>query len=524
MIQFRHLAVAAGMMSALMATGATVTYYEEAIPSTMNPLFAKTMADHRSHELVFDRLFFRSSVTNVLQSRLVSTYEKLDGGKKLKLVLNDGIKWHDNKKFTPGDVCFTIEAMLNEDTPSTVAKEYRESIAGCEAVTKENAVVVEFKRVYHNPRERVAFPVLPKHMFPSTTVMPDMDFSTRPVGTGAMKGNRGRREVKFTTFQNAHHDAAIDVLVQRETGDPMGQIRTLLANGVQGMISVPPTLRSDVKASDEVALKRYDLRSWWFMAINMSSPNFSDHRVRQALDYALDRDDLRAKTIGVDPDDANPPCEFITGPFVQSSSYYNQSIKPRNKRDLEKSKSLMTEVGAVNQAGRWVLNGQPVALRIGMKTSLDVEAKDLLNQLGNQLEDAGFATQVYKVSNDDWTKEVVTGRMGSQYDALIGKWSFGVREDVNPMFETRDDGQGIGSRNIFNYSNAEVDKILARFNAAKTDTEAQDAYHDLHAYLSKDLPYIFLWRLDTKSAWRNEVRGNMIAPYFYFTDFDGWKM
>jgi ABC-type transport system substrate-binding protein len=114
--------------------------------------------------------------------------------------------------------------------------------------------------------------------------------------------------------------------------------------------------------------------------------------------------------------------------------------------------------------------------------------------------------------------------MGSQYDALIGKWSFGVREDVNPMFETRDDGQGIGSRNIFNYSNAEVDKILARFNAAKTDTEAQDAYHDLHAYLAKDLPYIFLWRLDTKSAWRNEVRGNMIAPYFYFTDFDGWKM
>ena len=68
-----------------------------------------------------------------------------------------------------------------------------------------------------------------------------------------------------------------------------------------------------------------------------------------------------------------------------------------------------------------------------------------------------------------------------------------------------------------------VDAILTRYENAKTDTEAQDAYHDLHAYLANDLPYMFLWKLDTKSAWRNEVRNNTISPYFYFTEFDGWR-
>ena len=82
---------------------------------------------------------------------------------------------------------------------------------------------------------------------------------------------------------------------------------------------------------------------------------------------------------------------------------------------------------------------------------------------------------------------------------------------------------GKGALNVFNYSNNKVDEILSRYDKARTDTEAQDAYHDLHAYVSEDLPYLFLWKLDTKSAWRNEVRGNIIAPYYYFTEFQGWK-
>ena len=55
------------------------------------------------------------------------------------------------------------------------------------------------------------------------------------------------------------------------------------------------------------------------------------------------------------------------------------------------------------------------------------------------------------------------------------------------------------------------------------DTQAQDAYHDLHQSLSDELPYLYLWKLDTKSAWRTEIRGNIIAPYYYFTEFDSWK-
>ncbi len=519
----RGLIVAVGLASTALLAGSSASYYDEALPSTMNPLFARTMVDRRSQELVFDRLWYRSAITNTLQSRIVDRWERLEDGRKIKLVLNEGIKWHDGKSLGPEDICFTVEAMLDGNTPSEIAKEYRESLVGCEKNNRENSVIIEFVKAYHNPRERIAFHVLPKHAFDSTSISPDLDFSARPIGTGPMRGSKGRREVKFTAFPNAHTNPQIQELSMSEGGDPFVQARTLLNAGVHGVISVPPPLRPDIAASDDVALKSYDLRSWWFMALNTSTPALADRRVRQAIHHTLDRSTLRELTIGVDPNDTNPPCEFVSGPFVQSSPYYNRSIKVQERSDKARSRQLMTEAGATMQAGRWIMNGQPITLRIGMNAPLNAEARDLLNQMGNQLQEGGFDRQVYMVPPDDWVHKAVTGRLRDQYDALIGKWSFGVVEEVNPMFHTRT-RDGKGSLNLFNYSNAEVDALLARYEAARTDTEAQDAYHDLHALLAEELPYIFLWKLDTKSAWRNEVRNNTITPYFYFTQFDEWRL
>ena len=77
---------------------------------------------------------------------------------------------------------------------------------------------------------------------------------------------------------------------------------------------------------------------------------------------------------------------------------------------------------------------------------------------------------------------------------------------------------------MFGYSNANVDATIAEYQDAVTDTEQRDAYHKLHKILSEELPYLYLWKLDTKSAWRTEVRGNIVAPYFYFTEIDAWSI
>jgi hypothetical protein len=66
----RHLLVAAGISAALLSTGAALTYYEGALPTTLNPLYAAKMVDYRAQELVFDRLWYHSPINNELESRL----------------------------------------------------------------------------------------------------------------------------------------------------------------------------------------------------------------------------------------------------------------------------------------------------------------------------------------------------------------------------------------------------------------------------------------------------------------------
>lgn len=504
----------------LWTAGAELTFYEESLPSTLNPLFSRSMVDRRAQELVFDRLFYRSAVTSEIKSRLVAQTEVLASGQQVRLTLKEGIRWHDGQPLTPEDVCFTLDALRNPETPTQWGRAFQETIASCTPTRKD--LVINFKKPYYNPTERLEFPVLPKHVFGgNTAISPDHEFSSRPVGTGPMKGSRGKREVRFTAFSNAHHAPKIPIVQLGEGGDPLIQVRTLLNGGVHGIINVSPPLRGDVAASDDIALKSYDLRSWWFIALNTARKPLSDKRVRQALDVAIDREELRRLTMGFDPEDVQQPCQFVSGPFVPASAYYNRTVPMHTRSDIASTKSLMRSAGAVEQGGAWTIGGQPIVLQIAMNSPLDYEARDLLNQIGNQLQSAGFGRQVHKIAPDEWFNSVLTGR-ATDFDMLIGKWSFGVVEDVAPLFHTRSGGNGW--LNLFNYSNPAVDAILASFDEARTDTAAQDAYHELHAFLADDLPYLFLWKLDTKSGWRTEVRSNTITPYYYFTEFDGWTL
>jgi peptide/nickel transport system substrate-binding protein len=481
------------------------------------------MVDQRVQELIFDRLFYRSAITSDLKSRLVNGFEVFDGGRRVKLELRTDVRWHDGEPLGPEDVCFTVAAMLDRRTPSQMAEPYRDVLAGCDVSEPDHAAVIEFTRPVHDARDWLSFLVVPAHAFATTALQPDDRFSVQPIGTGPMQGRLARRQVMLESFDNPHHQAHIRSVRISEGGDPYVQVRTTLSAGVHGMVSVAPPLRADIAASNDVALKSYDLRSWWFVAVDTRSGPLADVRIRQALDRSLDRNELRELTVGVDPHDPNPPVELVSGPFVPYSAYYNRTVQPRPHADLDDVRQLMEAAGATQQAGRWLLDGKPIELRIGMDAALNNEARDLLNQVGNQLQVAGFGRQVYKIPHDEWATEVVTGRMADRYDLLIGKWSFGSVENVSDLFHTRD-AQGRGERNLFDYSDPTVDALLTRHDQATTDTEAQDAYHELHAHLAEQLPYLFLWKLDTKSAWRSEVRHNTITPYYYFTEFDGWQL
>ena len=517
----KAIGISLALGAAALATAVNVQFYDENLPGSLNPLYAESMVDFRAQELYFDRLFYVDPIDNRLTSKIVDHFE-MAGSKSIRLFLKEGLKWHNGDDLTADDICFTIKAIMDPKTTSARAKAFRKSFSNCQA-EKSNVALVEFPEVYHKPIARLNFAVLPKSYFGGkTAILPNTEFSTRPVGSGPMSGAKSSSYAVFEAHRtSSHHNPSIDKMRLNQAQDPIVQINTIRGGGMHGIISVAPPFRPEIASSSEVMMKTYDLRSWWFIALNQNNPILAKKEVRQALNYLLDRNDLREKTIGVKKDDKESPCELISGPFVQSSPYYNRTIPVVERRYESKAEALLTRAGLEKRGRSWFYNGEEVRLRIGMKETLNKEAPDLLNQIGNQLGEAGFDRLVYKINAEEWTRDVVSGKAGGNYDMVIGKWSFNIDENVNDLFQTRSKEKGI--RNIFNYSNPEVDAILESFNAARRDSDAKTAYLDLHAKLSDELPYLFLWKLDTKSAWRKEIRSNNIAPYYYFTLIDDWK-
>ena len=512
--------IAFSLVGCTICMASTVSYYDDAMPTTLNPLFTRTMVDTRTHELIFDRLFFNSAITNEVTSNLVRAYDIQDAGLTLIVELRDDIKWHDGERLDANDVCFTINTMLDKKVPTTNSANARMDILSCSP--DSFTATIKMSKVFLEPRERVGFLILPEHVASKTGLQVNGEFSSLPIGSGSVTATKKRRIVEFTRFDNPHHpvrSSSVKSLLLNESLDSAVRVGTLLNGGVHGMTSVPPASRQRVEALDNAALMSYDLRSWWYIALNTNRGHLSNQKVREAVNYSIDKESLRKLSVGYDPSDLEPPCTFVSGPFINASTFYNNQVASSTTANTAKAAALMKEAGAESQYGRWLLNDEPVTFKIGIHAPLEAEAADLLSQVGNQLQAGGFDRQVYKIPNDDWARLAVTGQL-EDFDMLIGKWSFGLSENISPIFHTRKGTKG--RFNIFNYSNTKADELLLAHDNASTDVSALNAYHDLHALLAKDLPYIFLWRLNTKSAWRNEVNNNIISPYYYFTEFDAW--
>ncbi|MBT3220893.1 MAG: hypothetical protein HN348_17555, partial [Proteobacteria bacterium] len=399
----------------LVAAQGTVVFFDEALPTTMNPLFPRTDVDVRTHELVFDRLFFYSSVNDEYRSRLVSDWEVMEGG-KVRLEIVNRAKWHDREFVTAQDICFSVRALINPDTPSTLAA--RSHLQSCE-VDDDGRVVLQMTSPTEDPRPLLSFPVLPSHAFESPTILPDDPFGQAPIGSGPMSATIGRRGIKFTAHQSPHVHPQIQSMRLEEGGEPFVQVKVAQNGGVHGLLHVAPPLIPDLLASSNLSLKPYRTGTWWYIAVNTGK--VPDVHMRKALDRALDRQVLRKETIGDSPG-TEEQCRFISGPFIPDSPFYNSGVPVVPMARLDEVRQLMEEAGAVLHPTKktWHLKGEPLVLRLTMVAPLDLEARGLLIKVGQQLEEAGFHAVLYKMSSRDFHEKLQRGE-AFEGDLLIGR-------------------------------------------------------------------------------------------------------
>lgn len=269
-----------------------------------------------------------------------------EDSRKWLFKLRKGVKFHDGTDFTADAVIWNFERIFNDKATnydSAQAAIVRVSLPMLEKYEKldDDTIVLWTKKPFS------PFPYLiTRVLFVSPTQFAKVggkwvDFGRQPAGTGPFKVLKVTQRVSIELARNEDYwDKARVPKLEKLTLIPMPEATTRLAalrSGQVDWIEVPPpdAIPSLKSAGFQISLKPYP-HLWPWVLSNAESSPFKDKRIRQALNYAIDRDGLVSLLNGT----AKP----ATGFYDPSYQAYGKP-KTTYNHDPAKAKALLKEAG-----------------------------------------------------------------------------------------------------------------------------------------------------------------------------------
>ncbi len=492
--------------------GGSLAYGEFGRPSTIDPITNNEMTSLRLVELMFNGLVSINARQEIVAD-LAERWDVTDAGKRYVFDLRKDVVWHDGKPMTADDVVFTFQVMANPKTLSSARLRYE----FVEAVNKleEHRVEVVLKRPILNALGKLTFKIIPKHALQGRDFLTRTDpFVQNPVGTGPYKLVRVTGDGEYvlgandTYYKGRPH---VDAITMRPFADQNIMTQALLFNALDMIVQVSPKDLPQIDGDKRFVLTPYNALSYSFFAYNLKHPVLADRRVRQAITYAIDREEMLKAFFG-------GRGTLISGPFAPGSWAYNLDVKPF-PFDAQKARALLAEAGLTPGAGGFLeKDGQPV--RLSLKVPIERESdsvKRVVLAFQNYLRSVGLDVKVEFREWQAW-KEDVFGRQ--DYDIILASWVFDDSADISTLFHSGEIGPW--RNNFIGYSNPEVDALIVEGKVTLDKEKRRSINQKLHAMLAEEQPYTFLWTLTNYAASHRKVRRLSIHPYAFFTFVDDW--
>ena len=221
--------------------------------------------------------------------------------------------------------------------------------------------------------------------------------------------------------------------------------------------------------------------AYTLIGMNTSKPPFDNPKVREALNTALDRQEIvQAALFGAGvPGGPLSPALKAWAADVKSFSCYTPSA--------QKAQALLKEAGVT----------APLAVTLLVLPRQDI--RDIAQVVQAQLNKAGFKAEL-KVPElgafvQDWRN--------SNFEAFVST-NAGFPDPDDSFFRTFRTG---GSTNVFKYTNAEVDKLLDEARVEADQAKRKAAYDRVQTLLACNGPVAFMTYGQLFTAMRTNVQG-----------------
>ena len=497
--------------------GGTLGYGEYGRPSTLDPITSNEMISLRITELVFNGLVGIDEKQQIVPE-LAERWEVSKDGRAYTFFLRKDVTWHpkegeDSKPFTADDVVFTYNIMIHPKTitPLKVRYEFIDKVEKLSDYTAQFTL----KRPILNALAKFSFKVLPKHGPSNPLYLTREDpFVQHPIGTGPyiLKTITTDREIVLVANENYFKGRPhINKFISKPFADQNIMTQALMFNAIDMVVLVNPRDIPELQGDKRFILQPYNALSYGFFGYNLRNPLLADKRVRKAFTYAVNRQEMLDSFF-------NGQGTIISGPFAPGSWAYNLDVQPL-PFDPQKAIALLREAG-FNPGPDGVMQKDGKKLTLSLKVPIEKESeavKRVVLAFQNYLKNIGAAVKVEFKEWQAWKESVF---LEHDFDIVFASWVFDDSADISSLFHSAEIGSW--KNNFGAYSNPEVDGLIVESKLTLDHEKRRTINRKLHAILSDEAPYTFLWTLTNYSGHHKKLRRVAIHPYKFFSFADEW--
>jgi peptide/nickel transport system substrate-binding protein len=457
-------------------------------------------ADHRSRfsetvvRNMFDGLVTRDNTSGVHNELAESLTWKDDV--TLEIVLRQGVKFHDGSEMTADDVVYTFERIINENAieyPEAHTSPRKGLIAPLESIEKtgDYTVVMHFSGPWPPALQLLVHQqIVPKGYLESVGTQ---GFVENPVGTGPFKfvsAQPGFSEIVFARFDEYYGGAAdlapvgpacVAGAVFRVIPEASTRVAALLAGEVDIIQAVPAELISTLEQTPGIQVKTVPGTQPKWMEMNVNKAPFDDVRVRQALNYAVDKQLIIDAIYG-------GRAVALPGPLSPYNNFVNKSLEPY-PYDTAKALALLADAGYTDSNGDGMLDKGGVNLSFTLD-SLE-EHRALAEAVAGQFRAIGIDASVRI-----WEYSVVkTQLQAGERQAYLDDWGDSAFDPVG-HFEAKwhgfVEGSPYGRGNFSGYNNERVNELTKEGETTPDAAIRQTLYDEAQQLIYDEAPAVFL--------------------------------
>ncbi len=487
-------------------------------PQYINPILCQyNQVERELCSLIFNGLTKLNERGEVIPD-LAERWEISDDYLVYTFWLRRDVLWHDEVPFSADDVVFTVHAMQD---PGYRGDSYLAELWRSVEVAKVNSHTVKFtlKQPFAPFLDYTTIGILPAHLLAEVPAesLPNDPFNLHPIGTGLFQVEEVTAEhallqanplfyglqpylnkIEFRFYPN--HES---VLGAYERGEVQGISRVL-----------PQDLPQAVEANSGLQLFSAQLTGYTLIFLNLQDPElpfFQEKLVRQALLYAIDRQELVDHVLEGQGLVAHSPILPETWAYANGVAEYEHS--------RERAKDLLNEAGwltpthssmmaddTIREGNGSVREKAEVKLAFTLLTDDDPLHVELAEEIARQWEAIGVKATLRAIGSG-LVREFLHPR---EFEALLIDLELRGDPDPYPLWHsTQAEGEG---QNYAGFVSYEVDKLLEEARCITDSGRRAELYRRFQEIFADEVPSLLLYYPIYTYAVDEKVKGVQLGP------------